>query len=297
MNRFSCRVFALIGSLACVAVLAGCPKASPPPNPAPANPPIASRPFPKAGPSQPVSEATDPNLALGNPSGAATDTNNFLLSKPQYTLSYNRRTGTPNWVSWRTSAANLGSESRSNRFHPDDTLPADSQISPSDYKGSGYDRGHMCPSGDRTASPEDNDATFAMSNMVPQTPSLNRHVWADFENYVRDVVRSGNEVYQVSGPAGNAGTIAGGRVVIPQGCWKMVVVLPASDGTTRHIDAQTRVIAIAIPNTTDPALETADWRSYRTTPLKIERATHLDLFSNLSPQLKSALEQKTDAGD
>jgi len=278
-------------------MLAGCPRASPPPNPASSNPPIASRPFPGSGDGQPISPANDPNLALGNPSGAATDTNNFLLSKPQYTLSFNRRTGTPNWVSWRTSAASLGSEGRSNRFHPDDALPAESQILPSDYKGSGYDRGHMCPSGDRTNSPEDNDATFAMSNMVPQTPSLNRHVWESFENYARDLVRSGNEVYQVAGPAGNGGTIAGGRVVIPVGCWKMIVVLPTSGGTLRHIDAQTRVIAVAIPNTFDSALETADWRSYRTTPLKIERATHLDLFSNLSPQLKSALEQKTDAGD
>jgi len=297
MNRLSFRVLAFISSLACAGILAGCPKAPAPPNPAPSNPPIASRPFPGTGPSQSISPSNDPNLALGNPSGAATDANNFLLSKPQYTLSFNRRNGTPNWVSWRTSAASLGSEGRSNRFHPDDALPADSQIYPSDYKGSGYDRGHMCPSGDRTNSPEDNDATFAMSNMVPQTPELNRFVWESFENYARDLVRSGNEVYQVAGPVGNAGTIADGRVVIPVGCWKMIVVLPANGAATRHIDAQTRVIAIAIPNTFDEQLKTADWRSYRTTPRAIERATHLDLFSNLPPQLKTILEQKTDAGD
>lgn len=273
-------------------VVSGCHQASPPPAPN-APPSISSRPFP----SRPGSSSADANLVLGNPSGANTDANNFLLSKPQYTLSYNRRNGTPNWVAWHVSSADLGSVDRSNRFHPDDALPADSQISPSDYKNSGFDRGHICPSGDRTNTPEDNDATFSMSNMVPQTPELNRGVWANFENYVRDVVRAGNEVYQVAGPAGNAGTIAAGHVVVPQGCWKVVVVLPVTSGTTKRIDAQTRVIAIAIPDTSDKRLETADWRSFRTTPLKIERAVHLDLFSNMSPQLKGALEQKMDSAE
>ncbi len=275
-------------------LIAGCPKTPAPPQPNPPAP-VVSRPFPN----RPGSTSANGNLVLGNPSGASTDSNNFLISKPQYVLSFNRRSGTPNWVSWRTSSSNLGGSGRSNNFHPEEKLPTEWQIVPSDYKGSGYDRGHMCPSGDRTNSPLDNDETFSMANMVPQTPQLNRHVWADFENYVRDLVRAGNEVYQVAGPVGQASTIAGGRVVVPQGCWKVVVVVPVSSsgGTLRRINAQTRVIAIAIPNAFNPQLETADWRSYRTTPIKIERATHFDLFSNLSPQLKSVLEQKVDSGE
>lgn len=274
-------------------LIAGCPKAPAPPRNPPA--PIASRPFPN----RPGSTASANHLLLGNPSGASTDANNFLISKPQYALSFNRRNGTPNWVSWRTASSDLGSVGRSNRFHPEPKLPTEWQITPSDYKGSGYDRGHLCPSGDRTNSPTDNDETFSMANMIPQTPQLNQHVWADFENYVRDQVRAGNEVYQVAGPVGSAATIAGGRVVVPQGCWKVVVVVPVSSSgsTLRRINAQTRVIAIAIPNAFDPKLERADWRAYRTTPQKIERATHFDLFSNLSPQLKSALEQKLDSGE
>jgi endonuclease G len=63
-----------------------------------------------------------------------------------------------------------------------------------------------------------------MSNMLPQTGELNRHVWADLENYVRDQIREGNEAYQLAGGAGNAGTIAGGKVTVPQICWKVVVI-------------------------------------------------------------------------
>ncbi|BCM89641.1 nuclease [Abditibacteriota bacterium] len=241
------------------------------------------------------SSSNDGNLLLGNPSGAATDKNNYLLEKPQYTLSYNRRNGGPNWVAWHTDASNLGSTDRG-QFRPDDALPADWQIRPSDYKNSGYDRGHVCPSGDRTSSRADNDPTFCMSNMMPQTGELNRHVWADLENYMRDQVRAGNEVYQLAGPAGNAGTIANGAVVVPRLCWKVAVILPEGTGDLNRINANTRVIAVAMPNIADKKLETADWRTYLTTPRKIEDATRLDFFSDLPSQLKRALEQKVDSG-
>lgn len=248
-------------------------------------------------PSRPTgssSSSNEGNLLLGNPSGANTDANNFLVQRPQYTLSFNHRNGGPNWVAWHTDESDLGSTSRGT-FRPDPMLQNDWQITPSDYKGSGYDRGHVCPSGDRTNSRANNDATFYMSNMLPQTPELNQHIWADLENYARDQIRAGNEVYQVAGPSGTAGTIAGGAVVVPKLCWKVLVIMPLGTGDLRRINSQTRVIAVAIPNANDKRLETADWRSYVVTPRRIEDATHLDLFSGLPPQVKRALEQKTDS--
>ncbi len=236
------------------------------------------------------------NLLLGNPSGAATDANNYLLAKPQYTLSYNRRNGGPNWVAWHTDSSSLGSTDRG-QFRPDSALPAEWQITPTDYKNSGYDRGHVCPSGDRTDSRTNNDATFCMSNMMPQTGELNRHVWADLENYLRDQVKSGDEIYEVAGPGGNQGTIAGGQVVVPKFCWKVAVILPEGSGDLGRIGASTRVIAVAMPNIPDKKLETADWRTYLVTPRKIEDATHLDFFSGLPAGVKGALEQKMDSGN
>ncbi len=237
------------------------------------------------------------NLLLGNPSRALTDANNYLIQKPQFTLSYNRRNGGPNWVAWHTDESDLGQVKRRDNFHPDPDLPRDWQIMPSDYKGSGYDRGHVCPSGDRTNSEADNDATFCMSNMMPQSGELNRHVWADLENYARDQVRAGNEIYQVAGPAGTVKTIAGGSVVVPKVCWKVLVIIPIGTNDLRRINATTRVIAVVMPNAADKRLESADWRSYVVTARKIEDATRLDLFAGLSPQIKRALEQKTDSGN
>ncbi|MCV5696585.1 DNA/RNA non-specific endonuclease, partial [Escherichia coli] len=87
---------------------------------------------------------------FGNPSGATPDVaneNNYLMPKPQYTLSYNRMKGTANWVGWRLASNWIGSTPRQDNFRPDTSLPNGwYQVTSQDYSGSGYDRGHMCPS-------------------------------------------------------------------------------------------------------------------------------------------------------
>jgi hypothetical protein len=57
------------------------------------------------------------------------------------------------------------------------------RVRPTDYAGAGFDRGHLCPSADRTSSAADNSATFLMSNMIPQAPNLNRNTWENLESY------------------------------------------------------------------------------------------------------------------
>ncbi|RYG62776.1 hypothetical protein EON80_22485, partial [bacterium] len=95
------------------------------------------------------SNSGENNLLLGNPTSAGQSPDNYLLERPQYSMSYNRTKGGPNWVAWHTDASDLGDTERG-KFVPDPELPAGWQIRPADYKGTGYDRGHLCPSGDRT---------------------------------------------------------------------------------------------------------------------------------------------------
>lgn len=251
---------------------------------------------PNAAGSTQANDSNEGNLLLGNPSKAATDADNYLLERPQYTMSFNHSRGGPNWVAWHVDYADLGDSERG-KFRPDPDLPADWRITPKDYTGSGYDRGHMCPSADRNGSREDNDTTFYMSNMVPQTAALNQHVWADLENYVRDTVRAGNEVYQICGPTGTKETIANGKVTVPTACWKVIVVLPESTGDLARINDKTRVIAVMMPNEQTDELQRGDWHTFLTTPKKIETTTGLNLFATLPPKVKAALEAKTDTGD
>ncbi|MBJ6142242.1 DNA/RNA non-specific endonuclease [Hymenobacter sp. BT559] len=251
-----------------------------------------------------VAPAAD-HLALGNPSGAVaslTSPTNYLLSKPQYALSYNRDQGKPNWVSWHLDGDDLGSAARQDDFRADESLPADwYRVKTSDYSGYGFDRGHNCPSADRTASEDDNSATFLMTNMMPQAPQNNQRTWADLEEYCRTLVRAGNELYIICGSYGRGGTgsegyyttIASGRVTVPARCWKVVVVLPAGTNDLGRVTSSTRVIAVNTPNNVNV---NAAWGGYRTSVDAIEKATGLDLLSALPLGVQDALEASTDKG-
>ncbi len=250
------------------------------------------------GPTKPASslsvqEATERYLRLGNPSNAAqSDANNFLMVNSEYALSYNRLKGTPNWVAWTVTESDLGAADRSNDFRPDDRLPDGFyRVTTNDYTGSGYDRGHLCPSADRTSSPEANSATFLMTNMTPQTGDLNRNVWANLENYSRELVRQGNEVYIIAGVYGEKGKIKG-KITIPTNDWKIIVVLPNGIEDAAATSADARVIAVDMPNIN--GIKADDWRKYRTTARNIEQKTGLNLFSSLPPNVQIALKTKLD---
>ena len=242
-----------------------------------------------------ASRGDDGNLLLGNLSNAGRDPNNLLLEKPQYALSYNARQGGPNWVSWHLQESDLGEADRS-AFRPDTALPVALQIRSSDYKGSGYDRGHVCPSGDRTARKRDNEATFAMSNMLPQAPALNQHVWKDLEDHCRDLAREGAELYISAGGAGSLGRIADGKVNVPAACWKVIVVLPRGNNDLSRIGPRTRVIAVAMPNKDTQEVERSTWSQYLISPARIERSVGVRFFSTLPASTRQALIESVDSG-
>lgn len=284
-------LFQLLFALAAGA-LVGCAQGEAPPADTESTPQPAPRRTPK--PTN-TGDSNEGNLLLGNPTNAGKSPDNYLLARPQYTLSYNRSRGAANWVAWHIDAQDLGEADRGN-FRPDPALPADWRIGPNAYRNSGYDRGHVCPSGDRTASRADNDATFYMSNMLPQTAELNRAVWADFENALRDIVRAGNEIYVIAGGSGTAGTIDNGNVTVPQVCWKVALVLPAGKNDLKRINAQTRVISVAMPNVAAQKLKNSDWRDYIVTTKKLSSAVKINFFPALPQDLQSALEAKKDGG-
>lgn len=152
-----------------------------------------------------LSQAVDhEHIAVGNPTNATNEPKNrtnFLIERPQYALSFNNTLAYPNWVSWHLQAKDVGGVDRGD-FVPDRNLPTGfKRIVPRDYTGTGYDRGHLCPSKDRSATEEDNDATFLMSNIFPQAPGNNRGPWKDLEEYSRYLLKAGNELYIVAGPA------------------------------------------------------------------------------------------------
>ena len=215
------------------------------------------------------------------------------MVKPQYALSYNRSKATANWVSWRLDSSWIGSAQRQDDFRPDPDLPAGwYRVLDTDYSGSGYDRGHMTPSGDRTRSVPDNSATFLMTNIMPQIPANNQGPWEDFESYCRTLAQGGNEIYIVSGGAGIAGTIAGGKIVVPQVTWRSCWFCRTASTICRELvsDAHHRNYR---PNQL-PLDINAPWRNFRVTVNHVENLTGYNFFSNVPKNTQELIEQRRD---
>lgn len=116
-------------------------------------------------------------------------------------------------------------DSRDNRFHPEPRLRPQDRADLTDYAGSGFDRGHMAPSGDMTRLEDDYDS-FSLANMVPQAGGLNRSGWAALESYVRSLAVTFGTVHVVTGPAykGASLRVLNRRVLVPSHVWKAVFV-------------------------------------------------------------------------
>jgi len=236
---------------------------------------------------RPVS-ATD-NLPLGNPSGASQDLanrNNYLIARNAYSLSYNNDRGTANWVAWKITADDLGEALPRPDFRPDPDLPFGfRKVLPSDYSGSGFDRGHMSASADRFGDSERNEQTFFMTNIVPQTKDLNQFPWQKFESYTRTLVRKGYDVYAIAGVLGDKGKIKK-RVTVPATCWKILYIVPR--GGDPSVSGSAKVIAVEMPN--DNGIAHERWIKYKTSVRDLERKTGYDFFSSLPVPEQDRLE-------
>jgi len=259
-----------------------------------------------AGADAPPTSGDNSNLLFGNPSNALStlaSMDNYLIDQKYYVESYNATKGEPNWVSWHLDATNTtNATSRLDNFAGWSGLPATwYQVESNSYSGSGFDRGHNCPSADRTSSTDANSSTFLMTNMIPQAPQNNQQTWANLENYLREQVVAGNEVYIIMGSYGTGGigsngaasTINSGHVNVPSNVWKVALIIPKGDGDVARVTASTRVIAVNTPNINTI---NSDWTKYITTIKDIETATGYTLLSSLPASVRTALEVKVDTG-
>jgi endonuclease G len=241
------------------------------------------------------------NVRFGMPSPATADPRqreDYLIERPQYTLSYNAKTRTPNWVSWRLHETDLGKAVRG-PFEPDPLLPKGfARVTSHVYDGSGFDRGHMCPAQDRSSHQADMDATFYTTNIVPQSPHSNQHAWERLESYCRDLVKHGHVLYIAAGPHGVGGVGKNGReeeigkgrleVTVPAKLWKVILVLPNEDAEPSK---RTRVIAVIMPN--DQSVGD-DWAKYRVSVRDVEKLTGYKFFAALPKDLARSLKHRVD---
>ena len=232
------------------------------------------------------------HLAFGNPSNATTDVandENYLVVGDGSAFSYNNSRGTINWISWKTTRADLGDSIDRPDFHPDPRLRSNFRhVGYFDYSGGGYDRGHMVPSADRFADARLNEETFMMTNIVPQTAALNQFPWEKLESYVRSLAWRGFDVYSIAGVYGEKGVLKR-KVMVPTNCWKIIAILPRGLSVDK-IDQRTRIIAVDMPNI--DGIEDERWEKYKTTIRAIEEKTGYDFFASMPRELQEQIETR-----
>ena len=187
----------------------------------------------------------------------------------------------PLWVQYRLESSEVtsGIARRSNNFSFDPAVVGGSSF-PDDYSKSGYDRGHLAPAADMHWSTNAMNDSFYMSNMSPQTPSLNREVWRQAEEFTRDMAMQEKSIYVASGPIvtnENPRVIGANCVVVPDLFYKVIY----------DITPPEKMLAFVMPNN---KISGNMWL-YATNVVYVEELTGLTFFTavstNISHQLKS----------
>lgn len=200
-----------------------------------------------------------------------------------FALSYNEHHEQAKWVAYKlTKSETMGSVGRTNNFRPDPNISSGSAAL-SDYKGSGYDRGHLAPAGDMKWSERAMSESFFMSNMSPQTPGFNRGIWKKLESSVRNWAVANREVYVVTGPVlvGNYKTIGGNKVSVPTYYYKVIL---------DYAQPEIKGIGFIMKN----EKSSRSLSSFAVTIDEVERRTGLDFYPLLPDNIEEKIESKLD---
>lgn len=210
-----------------------------------------------------------------------------LLCRKGYLLAHSPEHKTPIWVIEHLTAEKAqGSIPRYNKFRPDPDLKEGERAELSDYKKSGYDRGHMAPAANMRWDQQAMIECFFLSNMVPQTGrGMNQGIWKNLEEHIRDWALDRAELYIFTGPIYEGGireTIGKNRVAVPTHLYKIV-----------YDPNKAEAIAFIMPN---EKLDSKDMPKYIVTIRDVENKTSLDFLSNLDKQAQDVIETKKAEG-
>ena len=184
------------------------------------------------------------------------------------------------WVAYEfTKAETFKKVNRTDNFKPDPKILTGSATS-TDYKGSGFDRGHLAPAGDLSWSADAMSCSFFYSNMSPQTPSFNRGVWKKLEEQVRDWAKLYDTIYVVTGPIleDSLPTIGENKVSIPKYYYKVILEYKRNS---------TKAIGFILPN----EKLSFPLNNFIVSVDSVEQITGIDFFHQLPDTIESEIEK------
>jgi endonuclease G len=160
---------------------------------------------------------------LGAP--VSTITQSQYVCHLNYAVHFRYDTKVAEYVTYRIDPEDIsGTAKRKDNFRDDPSIPSEHDVTLADYAGKPYDRGHLSPAADNTASEEQMSQSFYLSNMVPQNPNQNRGAWRILEDRIRNIAKEGRILYVTVGTVYRPGyEVIGNGLGVPQYIWKVVV--------------------------------------------------------------------------
>ncbi len=230
---------------------------------------------------------SDSNTSLSSANNfLPTSTTGEIIQRDFFTLSYSEEHEQAEWIAYELTKESLKMPNveRTGDFRPDPKVRKAS-ASPRDYKGTGYDRGHMAPAGDMAYSTDAMSESFYMSNISPQIKNFNGGVWRELEENVRVWAIRFDKIYVVTGPVLTRGireTIGDNKVAVPDEFYKVIL-----DFTEPEIKS----IAFIMPNEiSNNAIE-----YYAVSIDQVEEVTGIDFFPELyDEEMEAELESTFD---
>ena len=200
-----------------------------------------------------------------------------LVDRTFFVLCYDSARKVPSWTAHEIAPHRSPAYTLHPRYFRQDTAARNS-----DYRGSGYSRGHMVPAEDLAWSDEAIRSTYVLSNAAPQLQCVNAGVWRELEIAVRELAARADATYVFTGPifaASDVETIGPGEVGVPTHTFKVVLTID---------DGRKSMYAAIVPNAASARRRSLD--EFTTTVDEVERLTGLDFFTALDDGEERRLE-------
>ena len=218
--------------------------------------------------------------------GKKDKSNQLILKRTAYSLSYNPELLIPNWVAWHLTAEHADGEwRRDNKYYEDEEVPIP-RATDNDYKGTGWTHGHMCPAGDNKWDEVAMRESNLLTNICPQHASLNSGLWNGIERNCRKWAKEYGELYIVCGPVllnKEHETIGINKIVVPEAFFKVILCLKDKP----------KAIGFIVRNNEG----TKKKDQYVNTVDEVERITGIDFFPALPDDIENEVEAKADIGE
>ena len=203
------------------------------------------------------------------------------IAHEYFTLSYIEEYEQAAWVAYTLDRAHLTGDDRKRPYYIQDPSVRTGSADWRNFRGSGYDRGHLCPAGDRRFSEAAYNQTFYTSNISPQDSEFNAGIWNELEQQVRRWARRYGRVYVITGGVLREGlkTIGSEGVAVPREFYKVVI---------RQEGGDIRVLGFLMSNRPSER----EPRDYVVSLDELESVTGLDFFPGYPEQEQESLERE-----